>query len=217
MSQPVAADGQSLQSLKQGQFQSQVQQGVRLKVVKKILVKAVDKDKGKDSKIFTLRNIPTDSVSSCGDLKRVIKNQLDKDIIDSPFDVGFMQNNSAISIRSDEDLIEIWDQVHSGKIITLWCDGLKSSRGKANKRAHSEESNDKDVRSKKNKSDKRDTSVRVEETETKLKEAHGTTYTQMQYKVWAEMFVGGAYSSLQDPPSSQMFIRCGTGGASISK
>ena len=44
-------------------------------------------------------------------VKRVIKNQLDKDIIDSSFDVGFMQNNSAISIRSDEDLIDIWDDV----------------------------------------------------------------------------------------------------------
>lgn len=35
----------------------------------------------------------------------------------------------------------------------------------------------------------------------------------MQYRVWAEMFVGGTYSSLHDPPSSQMFIRYGTGGA----
>jgi len=35
----------------------------------------------------------------------------------------------------------------------------------------------------------------------------------MQYRVWAEMFVGGTYSSLQDPPSGQMFVRCGTGGA----
>ena len=185
------------------------------KVIKKILVKTVNK--GKEAKVFTLRNIETDCILSCDDLKKVIRAQLDKDIVDSSFDVGFMQNNTAISIRSDEDLLEVWEQVHSGKSITLWCDGLRSLHGRANKRGTSEIEEpmveDCEVKSKRKKSDKSDTSVQVEEVLGKLKAIHGTTYTQMQYRVWAEMFVGGIHSSMQEAPSSQMFIRCGTGGA----
>ena len=41
----------------------------------------------------------------------MIKSQLQNDIIDDSFDVGFMQSNSAVSFRSTEDLAEVWEQL----------------------------------------------------------------------------------------------------------
>ena len=73
--------------------------------VKKVLLKAVNKDNGKESKLFTLRNVKVDS---CENLKSVIKSQLQNDIIDDSFGVGFMQGNSAVSFRSKEDLAKVW-------------------------------------------------------------------------------------------------------------
>ena len=47
-----------------------------------------------------------------------------------------------------------------------------------------------------------------------LKEKHGqTTYTCMQYRIWAELLSGGVYSSTSEAPThSTMFMRAGSGG-----
>lgn len=49
----------------------------------------------------------------------------------------------------------------------------------------------------------------VDETIKTLKEKHGTSYTSMQYRIWAEMHVGGYHSSSDDPPTTTMFTRAG--------
>ena len=38
---------------------------------------------------------------------------------------------------------------------------------------------------------------------------HIKKYTQMQYRVWSEMYVGGIHSSLNEPPTTTMFLRAG--------
>ena len=87
-------------------------------VIKKVLLKAVVKSKGKakDSKVFTLRNLNPNSILSCKDLMREIRAQLSEDMTGGTFDVGYI---SAVSIRSNEDLAEIWDQLQKGKNIVL--------------------------------------------------------------------------------------------------
>ncbi len=50
-----------------------------------------------------------------------------------------------------------------------------------------------------------------------LKEKHGATFTPMQYRIWCEMFVGGIYSSVDEPPSSSMFRKDGKGESSDKK
>ena len=43
---------------------------------------------------------------------------------------------------------------------------------------------------------------------------HGDkSYTPMQYRVWAEMYLGGVHPSLDTPPTSTMFNRAGGGGS----
>ena len=41
-----------------------------------------------------------------------------------------------------------------------------------------------------------------------LQSMHGKKYTQMQYRVWSEMYVG-VQSSSDEPPTTTMFLRAG--------
>lgn len=181
-------------------------------LIKKILLKAVTNGKGKSKefKFFTLRNINPDNIITCKDLVNLIRTQFSQDIINGPFDVGFIQTNSAVSIRSSDDLLEIWEQAKKGKSVTLWCDGMIPDGLKHPAPADSDEDTDQ----KKNKKEKNDTDRedRTAETILKLKAKHGAAFTQMQYRVWSEMIVGGVHSSQDDPPSTTMFSRCGTMG-----
>ena len=58
---------------------------------------------------------------------------------------------------------------------------------------------------------------RVQETIKVLKEKHGTLFTPMQIRVWSEMVAGDLHSSLDEPPTTSMFVRAGDGGTSKMK
>ena len=114
--------------------------------------------------------------------------------------------------------------VQKGDNILLWCDGLRKEPEKKNTRKRkakssvidSSGSDDEDSPSKHKKEDRDDkVQRRIEE----LKEKHGqSTYTSMQYRIWAELLSGGVYSStLEAPTQSTMFMRAGTGGAQKRK
>jgi len=38
---------------------------------------------------------------------------------------------------------------------------------------------------------------------------HGLTFTQMQYRIWAEMVNGSLHADLNNPPSTSLFTRAG--------
>ena len=45
------------------------------------------------------------------------------------FDVGYKRGEKVISIRSAEDLIEVWKEIKAqGDKMQLWCDGLKTGQ-----------------------------------------------------------------------------------------
>ena len=93
------------------------------------------------------------------------------------FDVGYIQGSSAVSIRSNEDLAEIWDQLQKGKNIVLWCDGMVLAK---NTHRNSDDDMEIEKRSKKKKKDDSIVEDRVEEMTQKLKAKHGdTAFTQM--------------------------------------
>lgn len=176
--------------------------------VKKVLLKAVNRENGKVHKLFTLRNLESKDMNSCDSLKSFIRSQLYRDIIDGSFDVGVVQtNSSAVSFRSKEDLREVWEQLHMGKNVTLWCDGMAVS----NKRKRPCEIEDEEVERKKSKK-KSDTTreEKVQKIVDELKVKHGEVYTPMQFRIWAEMIVGGVHISQDDPPSTTMFNRSGS-------
>ena len=67
-----------------------------------------------DGKTFTLRNIDPSKVKTCDQLKSVVRAQLQDDICTADFDVGYLQNNTVVSLRSPEDMQEIWSNIMKG-------------------------------------------------------------------------------------------------------
>lgn len=73
-------------------------------------------------KMFTLRNIDCSKITSCEQLKNVIKTQWRSDIVGEEFDVGFVSDNNVISIR---DVLGLWSEIFIGNKVLLWYDRLK--------------------------------------------------------------------------------------------
>ena len=177
------------------------------------------KEATKTCKTFTLRDVNVGQVITHDQLKQVIKLQLAGDVTDD-FDVGYYQATTVVSIRSTQDVIEVWNDVKKGVKVVLWCDGLKESnltkaksRKRSKKRIDSDLDSDEDVivtsgrsASKKKKSDKDE---QLEKTVNELKELHEQQYTLMQYRIWGEMIIGGLYSSKTEAPNTSMFSRAG--------
>ena len=125
-------------------------------------------------------------------------------LIDESFDVGFMQDNAAVSIRSDEDISDVWQQVLSGKNIVLWCDGMAttSSQGKRKRQADSSDDEEVGTRKKKKRKSDEDREQKVEKLVQNIKAKHGDTkYIPMQFRVWGEMLAGGVHTIDNDPCS----------------
>lgn len=187
----------------------------RQQAIAKVLLKAVNrKKKTAGAKTFTLRNVNPSIINTCSQMKALIRDQLQNDITEGNFDIGYMQSNTVISIRSKEDLAEIWANLKKGTNITLWCDGLRVATGAgiSRQKRHHQTNSDSDVDSgdednppskKKSKED------RVQKIVDDLKKQHGEKYTIMQYRIWAETVNGGMHKSTTEPPSSSMFSRAG--------
>lgn len=151
---------------------------------------------------------------SCDCLKRVIKEQLQQEILPDihSFDVGFIQGSNVVSIRSIEDLRELWsDMLQSASKTVLWCDGLQKEIVSTGQQKHGLEydSDDENGPSKRKKAklSKEDKEDRVQDIVDHFKVQHGSKYTPMQLRIWAEMLVSGMYSSRDNPPNTTMFTR----------
>lgn len=84
-------------------------------IVPKLLIKAVCKSSSKKEavktcKTFTLRNVNVGQVITRDQLKQLIKLQLDDDVTDE-FDVGYYQATTVVTIRSPQDVMEVWNDV----------------------------------------------------------------------------------------------------------
>ena len=86
--------------------------------ISKVLLKSVNKRKKSACKTFTLRNIKPWEILECSDLEDLIRDQLQDDVIEE-FDVGYLQSNTVVSIRSKEDLVEVWSTMSKGTNVTL--------------------------------------------------------------------------------------------------
>ena len=193
-------------------FRKQIQKDVVIATppnVKKVLLKVVNKKNSKEFKLFTLRNVKESDIISCENLKSLIRSQLYDDITKGSFDVGVVQSNSSVSFRSVEDLKEVWEQLCAGKNVTLWCDGMASNKKKRSRDCDTEEEEEYEKRKCK-KSKKKDREEEVEELLEGLKAKHGTVYTPMQFRIWAEMIAGGVHISQDEPPCTTMFNRSGS-------
>ena len=191
--------------------------------IKKVMLKAVNRgSKGKEPKTFTLRDVRPEAMTSCAAVKCLIKAQLTQDITEEDFDIGFLQGNTVVSIRSKADLDELWEGLRRGINTTLWCDGMNgeahsSSLGQKRSAQDTDEEGEKikDKKKKRKKKDGESKEEKVEETIQALQDKQGKEFTPMQYRIWAEMHVGGYQPSLDEAPSNSMFLRAG--GAAIKR
>ena len=78
-------------------------------------------------------------------LECVIRDQLCDEISESSFDIGYIQGSHLITIKSVEDLLEVWANIKKGTNVILWCDGLKNSTHGSKKGAISDSSEDEEV------------------------------------------------------------------------
>ena len=185
--------------------------------------------------MFTLRSINTTAITSCDSLKRVIKEQLKQEIVSDirVFDVGFVQGSNVVSIRSAEDFQEVFSDIlrvaNSSCKVMLWCDGLReemvSATGHGQKCGYNwdseEDSESEECRRPKKKKKKaksrEDKENKVQYTVDHLKEQHGSKFTSMQLRIWAEMITGGMYTSKESPPNTTMFTRAGGQSKKVSE
>lgn len=189
---------------------------IRTDVIGKVLLKCVNKDKKSEAKTFVLRNIQPHLMTTCDRLSALIRDQLGGDVREK-FDVGYFQNNNVVTVRSADDMSELWAIVGDGRSI-LWCDGLRVKSASSSQRSRPNGDSDSDDGSRATKKRKRkrdsDTEDKVVNVIEELKKCHGdAAFTMMQYRIWAEMYVGGVHSSIHDAPKSTMFVRAGGGVA----
>ena len=184
--------------------------------IKKVMLKAVTRgSKGKEPKTFTLRDIRSEALTSYAAVKCLIKAQLSQDITEEDFDIGYLQGNTVVSIRSKADLDELWEGLRRGANTTLWCDGMSgeasqsTSLGRKRSAQDDEEAEKNKDKKKKKKKDDESKEEKVEGTIRTLQDKHGKEFTPMQYRIWAEMHVGGYQPSLDEAPSNSMFLRAG--------
>ena len=155
----------------------------------KVLLKVAPKGGSKEGKIFTIRSLDTSAVLSCEDLRRITRKQLQDDVSDELFDVGYVKGSSVVRIRSSEDLAEVWMKLKKpGNKVMLWCDGLVATiarKSSGRKRPRSSDDADETELLKKQQSST-DREDRVQHLIDCLKETHSSRYTHMQLRIWAE-------------------------------
>lgn len=197
--------------------------------IDKVFLKASYKGK-KDVKKFTLRNVDPTLITSSGDLKELIKANLQDDIKSGDFDVGYMVGNEVTRVRTEEDLREMWSDLRKSNSTTLWCDGLideesgkaskssKSSRKRKHVASDDESDGEPSQTTKTQKRKKVESDAKVQEVVDSLKSKHGTKYTVFQLRIWAELISSGLYVSTDEPPcNNSMFQRAGGGSSSKKK
>ena len=162
--------------------------------IKKVMLKAVTRgSKGKEPKTFTLRDIRSEALTSYAAVKCLIKAQLSQDITKEDFNIGYLQGNTVVSIRSKADLDELWEGLRRRANTTLWCDGMSGEASQSTSlgrkwSAQDDEEAEKN-KDKKKKKDDESKEEKVEESIRTLQDKHGKEFTPMQYRIWAEMHV----------------------------
>ena len=172
-------------------------------------------EKRSEHKTFVLRDIDIKKIDNIRSLKQQILDQFGNEFVDEDlnFNIGYHKGTTRIWIRTESDLGELL-RIMQSKSPTLWCDGVEQQkRKKRSKLPALEGSSDSDndqhsqTAKKKRKTANEDKESRVDDTMDKLREKHGTKWSNIQYRVWAETMVGGRHTSYDHPPKGAYFKR----------
>ena len=190
-------------------------------------IKVINPDKRSENKLFTLRNVDCDKLGSPVDLNKIIFDQLGQNLVsrDLTFDVGYYRGNKRVNILGSDDMQDVRKLLRnrdsSGiSSCTLWCMGLSAKKdvdlGKHTRDQTDSDSaadTDSDSGSKRSKRKKKPVKKsrheekleRIDNIIDQLKAKHGSEYTDIQYRVWAESFDTRYHQSLDTPPQGSLF------------
>lgn len=162
----------------------------------------------KEFKIYTLRNLQHNDFIDPATLKSEIFTQLGDEVVCGTldFDMGYLIRNEKKWIHNAEDARDALAVVMGGGKLTLWCTGI-GTRRQGQKRPQSDNSGGSEEceRRKKKCSFTEEREERMTELVAQLRERHGAKYSQLQYRLWAEMFINETHKSLDDVPPYPMF------------
>ena len=155
---------------------------------------------------FTVRNVNTATIESPAALK---SETIFLMILDQFLMWGIFKD----PLLSEFGGRKTWCDIRKCKNTCLWCDGLietnkKSKRKRKHVISEDEDSGEDRPKSKKKHQDSND--EKVQEIVDELKTKHGSKYSFMQIRIWAELIFSRLYASLNDYNS--MFERAGSGG-----
>ena len=147
-----------------------------------------------DHKTFMMRNVNVDNIQSMASFRKELHVQFGSKFINdsNEFDFGYYKGTKRLWVRNDSDLEELIKLLQT-KSVTVWCDGQKKKR----KISESSESDEEFHRMKKKKSKVDEKGDKIDDLVDNLREKHGISYSNLQYRVWA---VGGRHKSLDYPP-----------------
>lgn len=169
----------------------------------------INPDRKSDYKIFSLKNMESNWFASMVELRGKITSQFEAHVSQDPdFAIGYLKGQTKLWIQNESDLKDVWDLLKKGSISTLWCDGHHTKQKPSENASDSEHSDSERPKRKKPRKgsaveDKRE---RVEGIKAELCEKHGSSYTPLQYSLWAEMVDVGTHTSLEEAPSAPMFV-----------
>ena len=166
-------------------------------------VKILNSHNKREFRLFSLRNVSSELINCPEKLKNEIAQQCELSKVDN-MEVGYFNHAKKRWINNRLDLVDMWKLVAKGDKIVLWC-VENSDNERAPSKRPSEDGGENEPPSKKRISA---TQQKVLETEVELKRKHGTsTYSNFQFKLWAEMYANGNHGSLDEPPAVAMFNR----------
>lgn len=188
-------------------------------------IKVINPDKRSEIKLFTLRNVDCDKLGSPMDVNKFIFDQLGQNLVskDLTFDVGYYRGNKRVNILGSSDMQDVRilrnkdsSGVSSCTYSMVYGTISKERYGPGETYTRSTDSaadTDSDCGSKRSKRKKKPVKKsrheekleRIDNIIDQLKAKHGSEYTDIQYRIWAESFDTRYHQSLDTPPLGSMF------------
>ena len=178
-------------------------------------VKVISPSKRSEYKTFMLKDIDVSGVEKIPDLREILVFELGQTTVSphAPFELGYYKGSKRIWIRNNAELQEVLKLLKTGNKLTLWCDGKRLPKTKQLNDSHSdsdESATEVDMQrkpkpKKRKKTKYQDRQERIDDLIDDLREKHGTKYTNIQYRIWAECIEARTHASMDSPPRGSMF------------
>ncbi len=198
-----------------------------------ISVKVLNPLNKKEFSIYTLRDISLEDFETPESLKETVVTQVGEATVSRmlDFQIGYYNKSEKRWIHNQRDIHEAKELLKRSEKFTLWCIGKSQERASKKRTVSDKHTPDRespsdvdaddeipDSSAKKRKLNPREErGIRVNELKNKLSQEHGSKYSAVQYRLWAEMIVGGVHEGLTEAPSAPMFGTkrpCGQSGQS---